>query len=277
MNRRDGVNGASGLHINDRGLAVVGDRSFGKHRVYSLGVIPKVGETLRLQSKYKSEHDYGKRDLEDIDVLAGQYVALSERDSSIYGEHGASIRYRSNSDEWPVLIGSNQGLEGLAVQRDSGGNRSEIAVVWEGSGWSPRIYHHTIEHKDFGSDSDPLEIEVTEDCERIKLAESELRDLTGLGGSFRVPSLVFLPDGSGFIVLLCKWDKNAWIMQYGKDGKLVRGIRSLESLGMDSKDVRRNWEGIAWNGQNELVFISDNGDGRGETTRLFTASLPRGW
>lgn len=270
------VNDASGVFVSKNELLIVGNRDNRKYFRYPLKVIPAVSKVRRLEDDYEeSSVDKRGEDLEDIGPLNGEYVALSEENAEIVGKQKVLIKYQSKSKEWPVVEDDDgRGLEGLAIwERDK--DSSDIAVSWEGGhGRSPRIYIHSVSHKAVAT-KNPIPVDVSS-AKRIKLATSSLRKLTGQRGSFRVPALVFSPDGKNLIVLLSQ-SGNKWLMRFDRVGNPIGGIRTLSSLGLSSEDLDRNWEGLAWWGPDKLVLVSDNDDGRDGTTRIFVAQLPIGW
>ncbi len=66
-------------------------------------------------------------------------------------------------------------------------------------------------------------------------------------------------------------------MRFDKDGEPIGGIRTLKSLGLPANEVEKNWEGLSWYGKDHLILISDNGGGHEGKTRIFKATLPKGW
>ena len=289
--RASDIDDASGIFVNKDEVAIVGNRNDGHVFTYSIDVIPEAGAPHKLTDRWNSididksddgdesdengthcDDDPTRRDLEDIDFLAGDYVVLSECQATLLDRTGALIVYESTSNEFPVSGRKNGGLEGLAVWPHKNGLISDIAVAMEGRGRSPRVYWHTVTHKDLKvPQSLPLKVNVG-GCSSFKLDSKELRKITKSNGDFRVPALVFSRDGEGFILLLSQ-KKQKWLMKCDRKGKIGE-IRTLKECGMKQRHVRRNWEGLAWNGDAELVLIADNGNGKQGTTRLFVVNLP---
>lgn len=281
------IDDASGIHINGDSVIIVGNlkRDSDHFYPYNLSALP-AAEAIRSLTNNNPRQPIGDKkgeDLEDIDVLDGNVIVLCENKARVLDSQGILLVYEvtldDNSTKSVREDGDNRGLEGLAVHPISSGDQdtleSMVAVSWEGGqGKSPRIYLHRVKHGDLKSDR-PAKI-TNGDAKMIKLKTEMLRKLTGRSGSFRVPGIVFTHDGLGFIAIVSKRNQ-AWLMRFDLDGRPIGGIRTFASLGMSSDDVERNWEGIAWNGKQHLVLISDNHHGEEGTTKVFNARLPQGW
>ena len=226
----------------------------------------------------------GATDLEDIDVLGGKVVAISEGASRLVSEHGAVVDYFGIQELREV--DNKYGMEGLAVRPLSAENH-RVAVLFEGGEddkkgpRSPRLFVHDV-HSKYLSPDKVLRPKLS-DGDFAKIKYNSLCAATGEDHPtiFRAPALVWtrLPGNKwGFIVLVSVDDKaryhQKWLVRCDESGRLIGKALALTDLGMTNGLASRNWEGMAWGvDRSTLVFVDD----AKQDTALFVAKRPDGW
>lgn len=239
-------------------------------------------------------------DLEGIALLDSHPVAVSETMRSLLSPTGVVAQYPSRLGE----IG-NRGIEGVATRRASD-TTVEVAVLWEGgflerrdlamqlatvttlleSALRPVICVHTVVlaasqsgellHP-CGPDADLIELQVPLPPDPPDPEEAPQR--------FRAPDLVWLPGGSGFLVLLASQNPTTaarqayrykWLQRFDRQGNVLGPPVNLCPLIPSS--VRAgpsgNVEGLAWFDEGESVVLVNDYRGPATVVILSMTNLP---
>jgi hypothetical protein len=251
--------------------------------------LPKVGRHKMFPSRtlmvpLGKAHECEATDLEDIAILDGKVVVLSEDSAKLFLEGGGVVDY-SGIDQLRE-VDNHYGLEGLAV-RKNGGSAYRVAVLWEGGKdrenrpAAPRLFIHTVESSQLGAHR-PLALTEKDGLLTI-LDYQQLLSLTGEepGTVFRTPALVWshLSNGQAALIVLVGVDAPSkfhkkWLVRFNEDGTPVGAAVSLQTLKMPRELASRNWEGISWTSHGKgLVLVDDAKDG----AVLFSVQPPKGW
>jgi hypothetical protein len=300
----------SGVTRDGNRLLLVSDESTHAYYAYALqpaelphGAGPVLSSFTIEQGRLTAHRIFASAplDLEGIALLDPSHpIMVSETLRSLLSADRVFAQYPSKLGE----IG-NRGIEGLAARRVSD-TMVEIAVLWEGGflerrdlarqlttvttlldiALKPVICVHTVSlptsqsseiAHPCGADADLIELHVPLPPDPPDPGEAPQR--------FRAPDLVWLPDGSGFLVLLASQNATTvpnpayrykWLQRFDRKGNAVGLPINLCSLLPAS--VRAgpsgNVEGLAWFDQGESVVLVNDFRGPSTAVILSITNLP---
>ncbi len=252
---------------------------------------------------------------EDVFVLSegnSKSVVVNDDGSGLVGCYERQIEdvYRTEGEKVKV------GMEGLAVRKDSSGEKIEISALFEG-GWNKsknggegvpvRIYRHIAGSTDYcqcestNASSQYDEIELTQEKLRgwcLPDQEPDDKEFTVRG-----TDLVYYPYAKndqvawGYIILLSAtldgYHDHKWLLKLDEKGEPmdVRRLKLTKGLAGKASDLEANnygaaelnWEGLCWRdgyGSSLVMVADDDHDGPREDdgkTTVYVYPFPDQW
>jgi hypothetical protein len=238
---------------------------------------------FRVDADHLVAHSFSSADILDLEGIAlltiGTPLGISERQRSLVSRAGVIAQYPASMSEL-----GNRGLEGVAIRRASD-SAAEVAVVWEG-GFPERRVPRQLDQL-AGFLTSPLQPMICVHSIGLSLVpeanREPCRDGNGLvslalpnppdsSQRFRVPDLVWLPNGKGFLALLSSQNatssahveyKYKWLQKFDRTGRPV-GIRInlCSILPAPLRNGRSgNVEGLSWYDEGKSVVLVNDFSG----------------